>query len=116
MAAAAKSSYCELCKIFISKSYERKNLHTSKNAHVLALLGEFSQKLLGQDAMNKLFPSSKCLCRTCFRRLENLPKVRREVQDTEQKICEQLRAISEAQEFRLCLEQGIAIATHYLSK
>ena len=97
---------CILCKIHLAK---RRKLYGTSNQQVLKSLKEFVVDLFGEEAIRILLPSSAALCLRCIRKLEQLQKVRQDLEQKEKDVRNEIKKLGEDNQLLVSTAENIQI-------
>ena len=91
-------SSCVLCLVEVAKSSLRRRINSASTQHVIPVLQEVGSNLFPCCEPHRLIPPGDdvFLCRSCFRHLEKLLTLRREVRELEMKVTTYLQRSGEA--------------------
>ena len=97
---------CILCKIHLAK---RRKLYGTSNQQVLKSLKEFVVDLFGEEAIRIILPSSAALCLRCIRKLEQLQKVKQDLEQKEKDVRNEIKKIGEDNQLLVSTAENIQI-------
>ena len=81
---------CCLCCTTLEKAAERRNLFSESSRSVVPLLLKTVTCIYGKDVLREVFKSDCKVCRPCFRRLDRMTKLDKELQDKQIELSQRL--------------------------
>ena len=89
------SVFCVLCCATLEKAAERRNLFSESSQSVVPLLLKTVTCIYGKDVFRKVFKSDCKVCRPCFRRLDRITKLDKELQEKQVELSQQVKRLGD---------------------
>ena len=105
---------CSLCAASLGKTDERRRVFSDSSRPVLPLLTDIVTKIYGRDVLRDVCTADGKLCRPCYRRLERIMKLKKELQEKEEELAQQVIRLGEVNSVRVT-EPGESVATAELT-
>lgn len=84
---------CCICASAIADAKNRRNLKSDASSHTLPVLVETLKSIFSETGLNveERLDGHLCCCRSCFRKLEKIVKLRRDLDESLQEICKTIK-------------------------
>ena len=98
------SDTCLLC----AERFDRRVLlHSAANRHALPVLSELVEEMFGSSFVDTVLPAGISVCRPCFRRVEKMTKLKKDLLREGQVLRRQLQRAGEIHGLSLCSSPSV---------
>ena len=87
------SIFCYLCCAILDKAAERRNLFSESSQSVVPLLLKTVTCIYGKVVLREMFKSDCKVFRPCFRRLDQMTKLDKELQEKQVELSQQVKRL-----------------------